>query len=55
MNSKIEKLDRKMSYIIDSVARLEWLLDKAVKKQEGKYKEKNNCPNQREKYTLRHF
>lgn len=44
MNSKIEKLDRKMSYIIDSVARLEWLLDKAVKKQEGKYKEKNNLP-----------
>ncbi|EJS41844.1 hal9p [Saccharomyces arboricola H-6] len=44
MNSKIEKLDRKMSYIIDSVARFEWLLDKVVKKQEDKHKENNNLP-----------
>ncbi|CAI1706652.1 hypothetical protein SEUBUCD646_0O00710 [Saccharomyces eubayanus] len=44
MNSKIEKLDRKMSHIIDSMARFEWLLDKVVKKQEGKQRENSDSP-----------
>ncbi|CCK73399.1 Zn(II)2Cys6 transcription factor NDAI_0G04140 [Naumovozyma dairenensis CBS 421] len=35
LNSKIEKLDRKVAVVIDNMARFEWLLDKLIKKTEN--------------------